>query len=39
MRGSSGAIFSHCRSEMSFWRAIESPLSEGNSSPSTYATL
>src|SRR5262249_18545773 len=26
-RGSSGAIFSHCRSEMSFWRAIDSPLS------------
>lgn len=38
-RGSSGAIFSHCRSEMSFWRAIDSPLSEGNSSPSTYVSL
>lgn len=38
-RGSSGAIFSHGRSEMSFWRAIDSPLSEGNSSPSTYASV
>lgn len=38
-RGSSGAIFSHCRSESSFWRAMNSPLSGGNSTSRTYTGL